>query len=164
MVLVKHLSQYSLITLRPNRSADWLHNKWLMLGMAIIAFMIACAWAWVGVWMVFPFAGIEISLLCFMLYRVSLRSYHSETLSFEKDYVHIQRSTRQSSVITLNRNDVHLEMTESAQDWYLPQVTLVTPNHNIAVGEFLNQADRQELYREIKKMGVPAWRHHWWKH
>lgn len=164
MVSVKHQSHYSLISLRPNRSADWIHNKWLMAGMGAVALIIATMWALLGIWIVFPFAGIEIGLLCYLLYKVSHQTYHSETLSFEKDYVHIQSCRKYKKSITLNRHATHLEMAESPRDWYLPQVLLVTPQQRIAIGEFLNQADRHRLFDEIKKIGIPAWRHHWWRH
>ena len=91
MVSVKHQPHYSLISLQPNRSADWVHNKWLMAGMAGVALIIATMWAFFGIWIVFPFAGIEVGLLCYLLYRVSHNTYRTQTLSFEKDYVHIHR-------------------------------------------------------------------------
>ncbi len=164
MVSVKHQPHYSLISLQPNRSADWVHNKWLMAGMAGVALIIATMWAFFGIWIVFPFAGIEVGLLCYLLYRVSHNTYRTQTLSFEKDYVHIQSNQKSSPTVTLSRRDTHLEMSESPRDWYLPQLALVTPEHSIRVGEFLNQADRHRLYEEIKNIGIPAWRHHWWKH
>lgn len=135
-----------------------------MAGMAGVALIIATMWAFFGIWIVFPFAGIEVGLLCYMLYRVSKNTYRTQTLSFEKDFVHIQSNHKATSPITLNRKDTHLEMSESPRDWYLPQLVLVTPDHHVPVGDFLNQTDRHQLYEEIKKMGIPAWRHHWWKH
>ncbi|MDC8830578.1 DUF2244 domain-containing protein [Alteromonas gilva] len=164
MIKVKHQGKYSLIELKPNRSADWIHNKWLMLAMAIVAFTIASAWALFGLWVVFPFAGIEIGLLCYLVYRVSHQTYRKETIAIEQTHIHIQSNQRQSMCISLLREDTHVELAESPLDWYLPQVKLVSGDNSVAIGEFLNQSDRHQLYEEIKKLGIPAWRHHWWKH
>ncbi len=164
MIKVKHQSNYSLIELHPNRSADWIHNKWLMLAMATVAFTIASGWALFGIWVVFPFAGIEVALLCYILYRVSRQTYQKETIAIEKTHIYVQSNQRHSTVISLLREDTHLELAESQLDWYLPQVKLVSGDTSVAVGEFLNQSDRHKLFEEIKKLGIPAWRHHWWKH
>lgn len=164
MVSVKHQPKYSLISLQPNRSADWVQNKWLMAGMSAFALLIATMWALFGVWMVFPFAGVEVGLLCYMLYRVSHNTYQLQTLIFEKEAVHIQIGHKCTNTITLSRNDIHLQMSESPRDWYLPQLTLVTPENSVTLGEFLNRADRHLLYEEIKNLRIPVWRHHWWKH
>lgn len=134
---------------------------WLM---ASVAFIIAVVWTIVGAWLVFPFAGIEIGLFCYLLYRVNLFTYSSQTIAIEKHHIHVQSSNRAMKSVSLLREDTHLELSESPQDWYLPQLKLVCNDKCIAIGDFLNKEDRQTLYETIKELGIPAWRHHWWKH
>lgn len=164
MVTVKHHAHYTLVTLTPNRSASWRDSKWLMWLIASVAFIIAVVWAIVGVWLVFPFAGIEIGLFCFLLYRVNLLTYSNQSVSIEKHQIHVQYSNKAVKSVSLPREDTHMELSESPQDWYLPQLKLVSAENSVAIGDFLNKEDRQTLYETIKDLGIPAWRHHWWKH
>lgn len=164
MVLTTQHTHYCQIELRPNRSANWRKNKQLMMFLAIVGLIIPSVWAWLGLWFVFPFAGIEIGLVCIMLYKVSRQTYLREIISIESQFVHVQYEKKGTAARSFPVQDTHIELSESPQDWYLPGVYIVCGDEKLAIGDFLNHEDRMTLYETIKNLGIPAWRHHWWKH
>ncbi|WP_124749003.1 DUF2244 domain-containing protein [Alteromonas facilis] len=155
------------IRMMPNRSATWLDTKFLMLAMVVFVMFIAIAWAFVGAWVILPFAGFEVGLLAFIMYRVSQRTYHNEIITISADNVTIQRgqypSTSFKEELTLSRNELHVDVTETEQDWHLPQIHFITPSKHYCIGDFLNLSDRKALVYELKGCGIPTCRTHWWK-
>ncbi|MBT0587469.1 DUF2244 domain-containing protein [Alteromonas oceanisediminis] len=156
-----------MITLTPNRSASWSHTKYLMAIMVFFVMVIALAWGIVGAWVILPFAGIEVGLLAYIMYRVSQATYRSETVKVtanEVTYVRGKLSGKsQRSYITLSRDELHIDVIETENNWCLPDIRLITPEHTISVGSFLNLPDRQQLTDLLRDCGIPHCRTHWWK-
>ncbi|WP_164084668.1 DUF2244 domain-containing protein [Alteromonas flava] len=155
----------TIIRLTPNRSATWLNTKWLMLIMTVFVLLIATAWAFAGAWVILPFAGLEVGLLVFIMYRVSQKTYRSETVKLCKDRIIVesQLSAKQRQRLTLPRRELHLEVEETEQDWQLPDMQLITPQQTLHIGKFLNLNDRKCLMEHLRNAGVPMCRTHWWK-
>ena len=82
------------LRLTPNRSASWQDTKWLMLIFAVAVFTIAIGWAVVGVWIILPFAGVEVVLLIFIMYQVSRSTYRWETIDIAPHTIHFYSSVR----------------------------------------------------------------------
>ena len=83
MVKLKHKHESVILTLQPNRSANWQQNKIIIMVMAAFVMSIAIAWSAVGVWIVLPFAGFEVGLLAFLMHRVSYSTYQKQiTVSY----------------------------------------------------------------------------------
>ncbi len=49
--------------IRPNSSLSWRGNKIFFFMLFFVSFMIAVSFAMVGMWMILPFAGLEMLLL-----------------------------------------------------------------------------------------------------
>ena len=63
------------IVLRPNNSASWKANMQIVASLAFIAFCISTYFALQGLWLIFPFAGLEVCFLLFCLYLRKTRQY-----------------------------------------------------------------------------------------
>ncbi|MBZ2163789.1 DUF2244 domain-containing protein [Alteromonas stellipolaris] len=148
------------LRLTPNRSASWQDTKWLMLIFAVVVFTIAIGWAVVGVWVILPFAGIEVVLLIFIMYQVSRSTYRWETLDIEPHTIHFCTRHR---TLSFTRPSAHIIFTESENDWHLPIVTLADGEQRIVLGEFLNLEDRALLKETLDNEGIMVCRNHWWK-
>lgn len=163
----QHLSPNTVITLLPNRSASWASTKLLMAAMVFFVMVIAIAWAFVGAWVILPFAGFEVGLLAYIMYRVCHSTYRSEVIKISPEVIEVLRGKlplhkyRESYIF--NRADVHVEIIETENDWHLPDIRIVTDTQSLSVGSFLNLSDRKKLATQLRDCGLPNCRTHWWK-
>ena len=155
------------IKLTPNRSASWEHTKYLMFAMVFFVMVIAIAWAFVGAWVILPFAGIEVGLLAYVMYRVSQATYKTEIITIEPNTVTLVRGRiplkKFREKHQLLRDELHIEVIETENNWHLPDIRLVTPRLSVSIGSFLNLADREQLTEYLRNSGIPNCRTHWWK-
>ena len=168
MVEINHSANSELtIRLTPNRSASWVDTKYLMFAMVFFVMVIATAWAFVGAWVILPFAGIEVGLLAFIMYRVSHSTYRAEEIVITDSSVVLckgkipMRQFRERHCF--NRAELHIEIVETENDWHLPDIRFVTHSKTQSVGSFLNLSDRKALSSHLRQCGIPNCRTHWWK-
>ena len=74
----------TVIRLLPNRSATWANTKLLMAAMIFFVMVIALAWAFVGAWVILPFAGFEVGLFALLMYKVSRFTYSKQIITINK--------------------------------------------------------------------------------
>lgn len=155
------------IQLMPNRSASWSHTKYLMIAMTFFVMVIAIAWAFVGAWVILPFAGLEVGLLVFIMYRVSKSTYRAEKITISANAVTFVKGRiplkRFREEFHFSRESLHIEVIETENNWHLPDIRLVTPESSVSVGQFLNLPDRESLAEHLRNAGLPNCRTHWWK-
>lgn len=68
------------IVLSPNLSARWKSTKIFLFIVSFFALSIGIAFALVGVWMILPFAGIEIIVLLIVMHRVARKCYRKQVI------------------------------------------------------------------------------------
>ena len=164
MVKLKHKHDSVILTLQPNRSANWQQNKIIIMVMTAFVMIIAIAWSLVGVWIILPFAGFEVGLLTFLMYRVSYSTYqkqiitiNSHAVTFEsgvyyrKQCIHFEKD--KTSVITI----------EAQTDFEQTHITLKDKQQKVVIGEFLNQQDRQTMLNHFKEAQLYVHSDKWWK-
>lgn len=83
------------IILRPNNSASWQFNMAIVASLAFIAFCISSYVALQGSWLIFSFAGLEISFLFICLYLRMRANIKTEDISFDASTVVIERGRYQ---------------------------------------------------------------------
>ena len=167
MVEFEDIDSDKRIILSPNRSATWAHTKYLMLVMVFFVMVIAIAWAFVGAWVILPFAGLEVGLLVYIMYRVSKSTYKTEILTISSSEVTLIKGRiplkKFREIYAFSRDDLHIEIVETDNNWHLPEIQLVTSNNKLCIGAFLNLEDRQKLASYLRSSGLPNCRTHWWK-
>lgn len=85
--------QYRIIV-RPNRSLSWRGVQRFYLGIVLVSFSIAGAFASLGFWPILPFAGIEMLVLGIALYMTSFKSAICEVVTIQGPSVTIERGRR----------------------------------------------------------------------
>jgi uncharacterized membrane protein len=153
----------SVITLSPNRSANWSQTKKLILAIGVLVMLIAIAWGFAGAWMILPFAGFEVGLLAFLLYRVSYSTYQkqiisidSETVTFEAGVYFPKRSH------SFARYDTKLAIIEADGAFDVTIIRLGDHNAVVELGHFLNQDDREIALQYLKDAGLRVHSNKWW--
>jgi uncharacterized membrane protein len=143
------------ITLLPNRSASWSQTKLFILLAGGLTLVIAVAWAVVGLWVVLPFAGLEIALLTGLMYKVSRATYQQQVIVLETDRVILESGVRfpkQRWVFT--RAEAFMTLVDAGHPMGTATVSLSDSITDIEVGNFLNQQDKKKLLGLLRTTGL----------
>ena len=151
------------IEMRPNRSASWRQVKYALFLFAIPVAIIAIGWALSGVWIILPFAGLELGLLAVFMYRVNWQTHHRQTLVLTADMLIIRQGFRQMKEQRITRTSCRFEICKTNQNWQPPRCFACNQHQRIAIGHFLNTADSRALCRYLLTAGVPTCDDKWWQ-
>ncbi|MEM0909657.1 MAG: DUF2244 domain-containing protein [Pseudomonadota bacterium] len=153
-----------IIELTPNRSVTWQQTKWIIALMIAFVMIIAIAWSFVGAWIVLPFAGLEVGLFAYLMYRVSKFTYSKQVLFIDEAKVTIEyRHAKQQVRQVFDKAGLHVAYSESEMDWELPRIALKSDFHEIEIGTFLNLDDRKKLASMLENAGFMVLKNKWWK-
>ncbi|MFQ3199093.1 MAG: putative membrane protein [Paraglaciecola sp.] len=166
MVKIQQLPHKTVLTLSPNRSANWHQNKILILVIATVVMIIALAWSYMGVWLVLPFAGCEIALLSYLMYRVSYNSYQKQVITITPHTLMLQTGIyypRQQWIF--KRPDIHITIVETQPDneFATTRLNLHGQQWIIELGTFLNQQDRKMALGYLQQQGLRVFSNRWWR-
>ena len=162
--LVRH-PRATTIVLRPNRSATWRQNKILLLCLAVFVVIIAVSWAIAGAWVVLPFAGLEVSLLAFLMYRVSYNTYQKQVITINSNIITIEQGVYKAETqVTLPTEETHLSVKEAETEFDITKLALTVKNKSVAIGQFLNQKDTREAQTKLQQAGLTVCSDKWWKY
>ena len=162
MVIARNSNNEVQIELHPNRSATWRQTKLLISLMAVFVGFIALGWAMVGIWIVLPFAGLEVGLLAFLMYRVSHFTYQHQHIEIKPHHIQVMLKKRQSPIM-LSRERCHVEYDHPTNSWRLPVIRLIDHRSFVEIGEFLNLDDKQKLKRTLEQAGLITCQRQWWR-
>lgn len=154
----------TLITLRPNRSATWRQTKWVIAIMVAVVMIIAVAWTFIGAWIVLPFAGLEVGLFAFLMYKVSRFTYSKQVISITPHQVTVEFGYREvERLAAFTRTDLNVYYTQTENNWELPKIALNDGQQLCVIGDFLNLEDRVILKQSLEDAGLIICKNHWWE-
>lgn len=145
----------TVITLQPNRSATWEETRLFLVLICGTTLAVGLFWAFVGLWAVLPFSGLEAALVAFVMYRVCQSTYQRQVITCSPDAVLVQFGThfpRRSW--TLQRDRTHLAVTTARHPLDAPGLRIYDPGHNIELGGFLNKDDKELALQALKNAGL----------
>ena len=164
MVKLKYNHDSVTLTLQPNRSADWRQNKIIIMVMTAFVMIIAIAWSVVGVWIILPFAGFEVGLLAFLMYRVSYSTYQKQIITIHSDTVVFQSGVYYPKRFhSFCKDKLSVKTIEAQSEFEQTHITLDDGHQTIVIGQFLNQPDRVATLEHFKKIKLHVHSDSWWK-
>lgn len=139
------------IILSPNMSARWKSTKIFLFIVSTFALAIALSFAAIGLWVILPFAGLEVMALLIVMYRVSKKCYQKEVIHLSKDAIVVeqgQHSPRFSwhSELFWTR----LIVQQSGHPWHSDKLFLRGRHDQIEIGAFLNEQEKLDLVKQLK--------------
>ncbi len=144
-------SQLATIVLRPNNSASWRFNIAIVASLAFIAFCISSYFALQGLWLVFPFAGLEISFLFICLYLRMRANIKTEVISFDASTVVIERGRYQAEKTwKYYRMWAKFFVREPTRRGYPKKIFIRSHGKELELGSFLNKQDKELLIKDLK--------------
>ena len=155
MLEVQKLNNAHRLLMMPNRSMSWQTNKKILLAMFCLNMTVALAWAYMGAWLVLPFAGLEILLVGLGMFYVSWKLSFRQVLTIESESLVLQQGVYfpkqewhwQTSNTTLVRQPSNYRMSA-------PTLWLAHLNERVELGEFLNRSEKKELRQQLQKLGL----------
>ncbi|MDT8283186.1 MAG: DUF2244 domain-containing protein [Gammaproteobacteria bacterium] len=141
------------IVLRPNNSSSWRFNMQLVASLAFIVFCISGYFALHGLWLIFPFSGLEVGFLFICLYlrlraniRTEIITFNENTVIIEQGHYHAEKSWkyyRMWTKIFVKKPEIH---------GYPKQVFIRCHGKELELGAFLNKRDKEILIKDLKNI------------
>ncbi|WP_232415593.1 DUF2244 domain-containing protein [Methyloversatilis universalis] len=114
---------------------------------AVLSLAIATAWAMVGVWWVFPFAGIEIGALGIAFVAFGRRVGDFERIHLDDDRLVVELCERDR--VCRHEFVPAWARVETRRVGLGSEVVVRCRDHQIVVGRYLDEGDRELLAREL---------------
>jgi uncharacterized membrane protein len=152
VVSVNRAGSETVILIKPNHSASWRQNLWLLAALAVPTLGPGVAFALLGAWPILPFASIELVALGGALYWVN----------WKLEYRHVIRFTDGSVVIDKGyfipkrswhflREEAALRISTETHPWQGPELSVHDQQTETRVGDFLNRDETLELLNLLKQ-------------
>jgi uncharacterized membrane protein len=164
MVKLKRKHDSVILTLQPNRSANWHQNKIIIMVMAAFVMIIAIAWSVMGAWVILPFAGFEVGLLAFLMYRVSYSTYQKQIITIHPDKVIFQAGVYYPNRdLQFIRDHITIKIIEPDTAYEHTKITLEDQHQKVEIGAFLNQQDRKVALAHFEDAQLFVHSDKWWQ-
>ena len=155
MVIREIVDNIQCIILQPNRSATWRQTLYFVISISVISLFIAIFWAIQGAWLILPFAGIEILLLCYLTYRVCASTYTQQVLKFSSEEILVETGrTTPKFMWKFKRSESKFIITRPEHSLSAAKIELVAEDQCIRIGEDLNKEDIETLIQFILHSGI----------
>ncbi len=146
------LSAQKQFIVRRNQSLSWRGNKLFIYFMATISFGIAGMFALQGLWLILPFAGLEIFALTLGLYMCSLRCRDQEVVTIEDDLVIVGKGRQKpSEAWQFERAWVNLELVKSPLQGHPSRLLIRSKGKETEIGRCLTNDERKSLSDSLAK-------------
>lgn len=141
------------IVLQPNNSASWQFNLKIAVSLAVINFIFATYFAWHGLWLIYPFAGLEVGLLFICLYLRLKANINTEVITFDSDTVLVERGHYHAERSwKYHRMWAKIFIKKPAYRGRPKQVFIRSHGKELELGSFLNKKDKELLIKDLKNI------------
>ena len=143
--------QHGQIIMYPNRSASWQSVKRFLWVISIFAFTIAFTFAFYGLWMVLPFAGLEILALVLLMYWVALQCRRQQVIRFGDHQIIVEKGYETPNQTWTSELFWTRLVIDRPPGYGRPQrLYLRSKQQQLEIGEFLNEEDKKRLVAELR--------------
>ncbi len=154
----------TIIILMPNQSANRYQTLLLFCLVAGVTLSVALFWLLQGVWLVLPFAGLEIMVLAYVMARVSRATYQKQVITINQQWITVEEGeTHPVRRWQFERMATHIDVREAETPADCIELQLVTVNDRKVLGQFLNQQDLHVVRQALQQAGVVLCSNRWWE-
>jgi len=139
------------IILCSNRSASWRTVKLVLWLVSTFAMIIALSFAFVGLWMVLPFAGLEVLALVGFMYWVALQCRRQQVIHIgryqivvEQGYQYPKKTWESELFFT------RLVISTPPYRGHPRRLFLHSKQQQLEIGEFLNDEEKNRLIADLR--------------
>ena len=136
--------------LAPTRSASWAQIQRFFGLVASVSGLIALAFALMGFWPVLPFAGLELALLWYCLYRSASEGLVSEVIDIDESTVAVERGLRTlRHRWKFQRAWTRVELQTASARLHPSHLLLGSHGRTVRLGAFLNEDERRGIAQQL---------------
>ncbi|MHB1232797.1 MAG: DUF2244 domain-containing protein [Burkholderiales bacterium] len=136
------------IIARPNCSLSPASRLLCLCVIASVAFGIALVFAWLGAWLVLPFAGLEVGVLVWAFRHIARHAQDYEKITLYGDRLMVEcQNAGQISRYEFNRYWARVVLEPAHGEW---RVALRSHGRQVAVGRHMNCTQRQALAKALR--------------
>ena len=134
-----------------NQSMSWKANLYLAASLGVICMGVALALATFGLWMVIPFAGLEIVFIIVCLYMTLKRLSHQEVITVDNEAIKLEWGYNQPDV-TVNLPRRWSRLTYKCKDsvFEVGELSVSAHGKRYSLGSCLNREEKKALYSELQ--------------
>jgi uncharacterized membrane protein len=101
------------ITLIPNRSLTMAQTQWVVFGVCSFVFVIALFWSMQGAFLVLPFAGLDIILFAYFMFKINQDCMRKQLITIDSQRVLVQSGKIEvEEALTFVRPDTFIIISE----------------------------------------------------
>lgn len=150
---INESSGLATIVLRPNNSASWQFNMMIVASLGFLAFCISTYFALQGLWLIFPFAGLEVGFLFICLYLRMRANINTEVITFDKDTVVVERGFYHAEQSwKYHRVWAKIFVKKPVTRGRPKQVFIRSHGKELELGSFLNKQDKELLIKDLRSV------------
>ena len=106
-----------------------------------------------GAWMILPFSIIEMGALAGCMFYCNRQCNRQEVITVSDELVSIEQGVRQPNhAITYQRLWAKYLVSPPSHPWGVSRIAIRSHNHESELGQFLSQADKQQLVKALKRV------------
>jgi uncharacterized membrane protein len=141
------------IVLKPNNSASWQFNMIIFGSLAFVTFVISTYFALLGLWLIFPFAGLEFIFLFICLYLRVHANITTEVITFDENTVLVERGSYYAEKSwKYHRLWTKIFVKKPGILGHPKRVFIRSHGKELELGSFLNQQDKEILIKDLKSV------------
>lgn len=147
----ERLAQKALFEIRPNAAFNDHSWPWLLGGLAVICLAIALRFAWLGYWMILPFAVLDVLLVWGVFRLVLRRGDYIEKVQVDSDWVTVRHVARAGSRRwKFSQPWVRVDLVSPAHRWYPHRLLVGARGQWVEIGTCLTDDERLSLASALR--------------
>ena len=137
----------------PNMSSRWKATRMLLWFISVLSISIGVFFALMGLWLILPFAGLEVMTLVTVMYWVAHQCCRQEVIHLDGDKLRVEKGYRTphsswESEIFWTR----LIVDKPPYQGHPFRIILRGRDEQLEIGEFLNESDKKKLLSELRRL------------
>jgi Integral membrane protein len=144
-----------ILVLRPNVALSRRQTVLAFGAIAATSLTVATAFAAAGFWPVLPFAGLEIALLGWALRVSATRAEQEEVIVLQDGRVEVWQGRGRRCRWVSDGYWTEVALVPPTHRWYPSRLRLRSRGTEVELGEFLQDEERAELARRLKRLIGP---------
>lgn len=134
-----------------NQSMSWKANLYLAASLGFVCMGVAIAMATFGLWMVIPFAGLEVVFIVVCLYLTLKRLSRQEVITVDNEAIKLEWGYNHPDVVVnLPRRWSRLSYQCTDSVFEVGELSVAAHGQRYSLGKCLNKEEKKALYGELQ--------------
>ncbi len=139
-----------IFVIKPNRSLSWKQSKRVFFFLAACLVAVGFYFFLLGAWVVLPFAGLEVGLIGFVIYRQFQWASRQQVIEIEDDTVWISENDSLENKIGFPAVWLQIKLNKDPYNWYPSRLYVGSHGRFVEIGKNLIESEREFLAEELR--------------